>query len=94
MVPADLLALQEECLAVQNDRPGLRSNPLDTGLDRLKMRSGALAVRQDRLDMGLSRLEVCQGVLKVREGRPGLDEDHREVDSDRPAGALPCLLRF
>jgi hypothetical protein len=75
MVPPDLLALSQDCLAVPDDRPGLRSNPLDKGLDRLKMGSGLLAVRQDFLDIGLSRLEVCQGVLKVREGRPGLEMD-------------------
>jgi hypothetical protein len=91
MVPADLLALSEDCLAVPDDRPGLRSNPLDKGLDRLKMRSGLLAVRQDRRDIGLSRLEVCPSVLKVREGRPGLDADRRKVESDRLMEPLPCL---
>jgi hypothetical protein len=91
MVLADLLALSEDCLAVPDDRPGLRSNPLDKGLDRLEMRQGVLTPRQDRLDIGLSRLEVRQSVLKVREGHPGLDADRREVESNRLMDALPCL---
>jgi len=65
-------------------------DPLDKGLDRLKMRLGALAVRQDPLDTGLSRLEVRRGVLKVREGRPGLDADRREMESNRLTAAAAC----
>ena len=91
MVPEDFLALPEDCLEVPDDCLGLRLDPLDKGLDRLKMRSGVLAVRQDRLDMGLSRLEVCSGVLKVREGRLRPDADFPEVESNRLMEAIPCL---
>lgn len=91
MVPADLLTLPYERLAVPDDCLRPRLDPLDKGVDRPKMRSDLLAVRQDRLDIEPSWLEVRRGILMVREGPPGIDAESCEVGSNRlmAAAAYP-----